>query len=197
MKPVIVLDPAHGMDVVGKCSPDKVHREYIWSRERCYSLEKTLTDKGYLVYLTTKSINEPGLTKRKNFADQVAKGHKKLFLSLHNNAAGSDNKWHSASGASVYTTKGVTEADTFADIILKNFKIDFPEIKVREYKPVPLERDFEENFTVLTGYDYVGVLVEWLFQDNKNDVALLLDPDMNKRFESSIIKSIEEMSNLL
>ena len=30
----IILDPAHGEDVPGKRSPDGVHREYRWSRDR-------------------------------------------------------------------------------------------------------------------------------------------------------------------
>ena len=31
----IILDPAHGNDVKGKCSPDGTHKEYLWSREIC------------------------------------------------------------------------------------------------------------------------------------------------------------------
>ena len=29
MKPNIILDPAHGIDVAGKRSPDGKHREYL------------------------------------------------------------------------------------------------------------------------------------------------------------------------
>ena len=192
---ILVFDPAHGADVLGKCSPDGTHREYLWSRERVKTLKAVCTSLGYEVYVTTDSINEPGLSKRKNFATQIRKGQRKHLLSLHNNAAGNGGKWHNARGYSVYTTKGVTKADTCADIIFKQFQKDFPELKGRMYKDVDLERDFEENFTVLMGADYMGVLIEWLFQDNLMDVEILKDPETNKRFEDSLVKAIEKIND--
>lgn len=192
---VIILDPAHGADVKGKCSPDGKHREYRWSRDRVKSLVAVLTNLGYEVYVTTESENEPGLSKRKNFATQIRKGETKLLLSLHNNAAGNGSEWKSARGVEVYTTPGVTKADICADYILSQLKKDFPESKMRYNKDVYLERDKEERFTVLMGADYMGVLVEWLFQDNKNDVELLMDLETNKKFEGSIVDAIENIND--
>lgn len=192
---IIILDPAHGADVKGKCSPDGRHREFAWSRERVKSLRTILTDLGYEVYVTTESVNEPGLSKRKNFATQVRKGKKKLLLSLHNNAAGSDGKWVNARGVEVYTTSGVTKADICADYILGQLKKDFPEIKMRYNRDVKLERDKEAKFTVLMGADYMGVLIEWLFQNNKDDVELLMDSKVNTRFEGSIVDAIENIND--
>lgn len=192
---VIILDPAHGADVKGKCSPDGRHREFAWSRARVKSLGSILTDLGYEVYVTTESENEPGLSKRKNFATQVRKGEKKLLLSLHNNAAGDSGKWMTARGVEVYTTPGVTNADICADYILSQFKKDFPKIRMRYNRDVRLERDKEAKFTVLMGADYMGVLIEWLFQDNKDDVELLMDSEMNRRFESSIVDAIESIND--
>ena len=63
------------------------------------------------------------------------------------------------------------------------------------YKNVTLERDFEENFTVLMGTDYMGVLIEWLFQDNKDDVEVLTNPEMNRKFENSIVDAIETIND--
>lgn len=192
---VIILDPAHGADVLGKCSPDGRHREFLWSRERVKSIKSILTDLGYEVYVTTESENEPGLSRRRNFATQIRKGEKKLFLSLHNNAAGSGNKWMGATGVEVYTTPGVTKADICADFILGQFKKDFPEIKMRYNRDAYLERDKEAKFTVLMGAGYMGVLIEWLFQDNKDDVELLMDSEMNSKFEGSIVDAIEKINN--
>lgn len=189
----IILDPAHGENVKGKCSPDGKHKEYLWSRERVASIKKTLVSLGYKVYTTTESINEPGLTYRKNVANAI-KEPKKLLISLHNNAAGSDGKWHLPKGASVFTTKGVTNSDICADIIMSQFKCDFPEVNMRCYMDKYLQRDFEENFTVLMGSSYMGVLVEWLFQDNQSDVCKLLDMRVNRRFEESLIRAIETIN---
>ena len=192
---VIILDPAHGANVKGKCSPDKKHFEYKWSRERVKSLRDKLTSLGYETLVTTESENEPGLSVRKNFATNAKKGSKKLLLSFHNNAAGNGSSWMSATGAEVYTTPGVTDADICADIILKHLKEDFPKTKMRYNKDAYLERDKESKFTVLMGADYMGVLIEWLFQDNKDDVELLYDYKTNSKFESSIVASIEEINN--
>lgn len=192
---VIVLDPAHGSNVKGKCSPDGSHREYKWSRERVKSIKRLLENLGYTVYTTTDSENEPGLSKRKNFATQIKTDKKKLLISFHNNAAGSDGKWHDARGFGVYTTKGITKADVCADIILKQFKEDFPHLKARTYINKYLERDFEENFTVLMGAGYMGVLIEWLFQDNKEDLAFISDSETNSAFEHSVVKAIEAINS--
>ena len=191
---IIILDPAHGINVRGKCSPDGRHREYIWSRERVKSLRSALVSLGYDVYVTTESENEPGLSRRKNFSTNIRKGERKLLISLHNNAKGADDKWHDARGFAVYTTKGITKADVCADMVIKHLEKDFPTFKARKYKNAYLEKDFEENFTVLMGADYMGVLIEWLFQDNKDDVELLEDSEVNVKFEHSIIDAIEDIN---
>ena len=58
-----------------------------------------------------------------------------------------------------------------------------------------LQKDKEANFTVLMGADYMAVLIEWLFQDNKKDVELLKDVTVNKRFEKSLVEAIERINN--
>lgn len=194
-KLIVILDPAHGKSVPGKCSPDKTHREYLWSRDRVAHLKVLLEHEGFKVYETTTSINEPGLTRRKNCANQICKGQQKLLLSLHNNAKGSDGKWHDASGVAVYTTKGITKSDRCAKIILDRFTKDFPELRIRKYAVGELSGDFEENFTVLTGSDYMACLIEWLFQDNRSDVERLGNAEFNSRFETSLVKAIVEIDN--
>lgn len=190
----IILDPAHGEDVPGKRSPDGVHREYRWSRERVRELKVILEAMGYEVYKTTDSENEPGLSKRKNFASSLKSDKPKLLLSLHNNAAGNGSAWMNVRGIAVYTSKGVTKSDVCADFIIEQFKKDFPEFKIRMYRAVNLEKDFEENFTVLMGNGYMGVLIEWLFQDNKEDVKELQSYRTNKRFEDSLVEAIESIN---
>jgi N-acetylmuramoyl-L-alanine amidase len=190
----IIFDPAHGKDVKGKCSPDGRHKEYLWSRDRINNLVPRLKSLGYDVYVTTDSDNEPGLFYRKKFATQLKTGNRKLLISLHNNAAGSGLSWMSAQGVEVYTTPGVTDADVCSDIILSQFKKDFPEFKMRFYKDSYLERDKEASFTVLMGSGYMGILIEWLFQDNKDDVIFLADLKINRKFENSLVESIEQIN---
>lgn len=192
---VVILDPAHGADVLGKCSPDKKHREYLWSRQRVKNLTLMLTNLGYEVYATTNSENEPGLSKRKSFATQVRSGTRKLLLSLHNNAAGNGSRWMTARGVEVFTTPGVAKSDICADILLEQLHKDFPSFKMRYNQDAYLNRDKESKFTVLMGAGYMGVLLEWLFQDNVEDVNLLLDPDVNTKLEHSIVSAIESVND--
>lgn len=40
----------------------------------------------------------------------------------------------------------------------------------------------------------MGVLIEWLFQDNKDDVIFLADLKINRKFENSLVESIEQIN---
>ena len=185
----IILDPAHGKNVAGKRSPDEKHFEYLWSRERCKSLEEKLKSKGYKVFWTSTSENEEGLLVRQARANNIASENgASLLISLHNDAFG--NGWTDIRGYSVYTSKGKTKSDSFAELLMTNFGKDFPELKQRVSTPTQLSK--EENFTVLMGTKYSAVLIEWLFQNNKEDVKLLSDSEYNNRFENCIVKTIEE-----
>lgn len=193
-KLLIILDPAHGEETPGKRSPDGRHREYKWSRERCKQIEILLKSEGYTVAWSNTTDSEIGLSKRVQAANTFAKQYPyliPLFISLHNNAAGDGSQWMQASGIEIYTSVGRTTSDIFADSVLKQLKEWFPDSKHRYYKDEYLERDKESNFTVLMG-NYSAMLVEFLFQDNKDDVSLLEDQTVNKRFEDSIVSGIED-----
>ena len=188
-----ILDPAHGIDTPGKRSPDGNHRECEWSRKICSDLYKELINHGFQVEITNKEETEIGLTKRKNIANGIkcSSNQIKFLLSIHNNAAGSDGQWKNARGIEIYTSKGQTRSDKFADIIMDNLMVDFPTIEGHKYR-VDLtdgDKDKEANFTVLMG-NYYAILLEWLFQDNVQDVGLLNCPLINYRLVQSLVKSL-------
>ncbi|MGV8961787.1 MAG: hypothetical protein ACOH2V_00130 [Candidatus Saccharimonadaceae bacterium] len=64
-----------------------------------------------------------------------------------------------ARGYSVYTTKGKTNSDTVAEILMKQFAINFPELRARPDKSDG-DLDQEENFTVLMKTNCPAVLIE-------------------------------------
>lgn len=188
----IILDPAHGEETPGKRSPDGNHREYLWSRQRCLRIKKKLELLGYNVFLTNETPREIGITNRKNIANEISNKNSgvTLLISIHNDAFGEG--WTNITGYSVYTSKGQTKSDDFAELLMKEFKKTFPELKDRpEYSDGDLDR--EENFTILMG-NYYAVLIEWLFQNNKKDMEIINDPNYIIRFENCIIKSIEKWS---
>ena len=192
-KLVIILDCAHGADVKGKCSPDGTHREYKWSRLICGKLRDKLESLGYRVEYTNKTENEIGLSQRKNIANNIKidSDQVKFLISLHNNAAGNGSNWTNATGFEIFTSKGQTLSDKFAQVIMSNLQKDFPESNGFKHRVDLTDGDLdkEENFTVLMG-NYYGILLEWLFQDNKEDVKLLNDEIINNKLIDSLVKSI-------
>lgn len=197
-KLVIILDCAHGADVKGKCSPDGTHREYKWSRLICGKLRDKLESLGYRVEYTNKTENEIGLSQRKNIANNIKidSDQVKFLISLHNNAAGNGSNWTDATGFEIFTSKGQTLSDKFAQVIMSNLQKDFPESNGFKHRVDLTDGDLdkEENFTVLMG-NYYGILLEWLFQDNKEDVKLLNDEIINNKLIDSLVKSINYIND--
>ena len=197
-KLVIILDCAHGADVKGKCSPDGTHREYKWSRLICGKLRDKLESLGYRVEYTNKTENEIGLSQRKNIANNIKidSDQVKFLISLHNNAAGNGSNWTNATGFEIFTSKGQTLSDKFAQVIMSNLQKDFPESNGFKHRVDLTDGDLdkEENFTVLMG-NYYGILLEWLFQDNKEDVKLLNDEIINNKLIDSLVISINYIND--
>lgn len=191
----IILDAAHGEETPGKRSPDGRFREYKWSRKIIDLLINDLRSENYEVFESNATDREIGLTKRAENTNKIVR-NKKIFISLHSNAAGNGINWANARGYSVYTTKGQNNSDKIAEIIMKQFKLDFPELKERSDKSDG-DLDIEENFTVITKTNCPSVLIEWLFQDNKDDVELLLNDEVNNKLIKSLIKSIKIIETII
>lgn len=64
-----------------------------------------------------------------------------------------------ARGFSVYTTKGKTNSDILSDLLMKQFKLDFPELKARTDMSDG-DLDIEEDFTVIFKTKCPAVLIE-------------------------------------
>lgn len=185
----IILDAAHGEEVPGKRSPDGLFREYKWSRETISKLSVKLKELGYEVFESNPTDREIGLSKRADNANKISRKNK-IFISIHSNAAGNGVKWMNATGFSVYTTKGNTNSDYVAEVLMNQFIGDFPELKTR-IDMSDGDKDSEEDFTVIQKTNCPAVLIEWMFQDNKNDVNVLMNEKYNNKFVSSMVSAIE------
>lgn len=193
---VVIIDYAHGNDVEGKQSPDGSHKEWEWSREVGKMLSQRLQKEGYIVHYSNPLDFEIGLSKRKSFATnlEIPSGKVKFLLSLHNNAAGSDNKWHDASGVEIFTSPGQTISDKFAEEIMNQLEARFPNLKYR-VDTTDGDKDKEARFTVLMGAGYYACLLEFLFQDNKKDVKLLKSPQVKNSLVLALVRAINNMDN--
>lgn len=196
-KLIIILDPAHGSDVPGKRSPNGKHLEYRWSREICKALANKLVANDFRVEFSNNSEKEIGLSKRVSFANHLDfnEGEIKFLVSLHNNAAGNGSDWMNARGVEIYTSRGSTRSDEFAEVIMKNLKTDFPDNNIVKFRYGNDQLGKEANFSVLMGSTYYAVLLEWLFQDNKEDYELLQNYQVNSHLVDSLVKALIEIDD--
>lgn len=188
----VIIDAAHGANVPGKGSPyslNKVQphlefREYLWSREICCMLAAELEKIGLEVLFTVTGDDEPGILYRYMVANNHINQHPEMhhiFVSIHANAAGNGKKWCNARGWSAYTTPGQNNSDKLAECLYETMEYCSrgTDIKIRKDKSDG-DSDYESNFAVLKGVKCPAVLTENLFQDNEDDVRLLLNPDIKK-----------------
>ncbi len=195
----IILDPAHGIETPGKRSPDGSFREYKWSREIISMITGKLKNNNIDFDITVKNDTEPGLKERVRITNNISAEvkDKAIFISIHCNAAGAGKDWMKARGFSIWTSRGRTKADKYAEIIYDEFDKTFPGIKLRsDYSDC--DADYESKFAVLM-CRIPAVLLEVLFQDNKEDVAILESNDFKNNFSDCIVNAIRLIikSNIL
>ncbi len=208
----VIIDRAHGENVAGKCSPDAAkglkgspyyYKEWEWSSIICNKLANRLREDGFIVEFTVdpKEKREPGLRERAKVTNKIIKDNPAIhwvFVSMHSNAVGNINEWSNATGYSIYTTKGVTNSDILADCIIKRAEEALPlySKNIRKYKDKYLERDIEEDFTVIYGANCPAVLSENFFHTTKSDVAWLKSEQGQNTIVDFHVKGIDDYFKL-
>ena len=194
-KLTVIVDRPHGINVLGKASPDGKHKEYLWGTTICNMFEQQLKDLDYNVVQTVRDDREPGLYMRQARAEAIKADHK-LLISLNNNAVGNGTKWMNAEGVEIFTCKGQTKSDQCATTIFDCLCEEFPEIRfrldMRDGDP-----DKEENFTVLMGDSYMAVLLEWGFQDDEDDVKFIDNTANMQKLVNALCKAVEIINSKL
>lgn len=180
---VILVDNGHGVNTAGKCSPDGKFREYRYARQIAAEVVKRLKADGYDARLLVTEETDISLTERCNRANKICKeyGTKNVCLvSIHNNAAGSDGKWHEATGWEAWTSKGQTQGDKLADClyvaaekVLVPLFPNVPKNRLIRTDTADGDKDKESNFTILYKSNCAACLTENFFQDTKADVEWL------------------------
>ena len=194
-KAIIILDRAHGEGVAGKGSLDGKFKEWEASQATIEKLAKGLEKLGIPYAVTVEETTEPGFDERVKRANDAGQGYEiPVFISLHHNA---HDRLFKARGSEIYVSRSASkESKEVANIIAKNLIKDFPEMPWRKEWPDRLER--EANFAVLVGTkkekpDYHGVLVEFGFMTNEEDLKLLKSKTIMKRYAESLLYSITEI----
>lgn len=170
----ILIDNGHGENTAGKRSPDGKLREYSYAREIAKRLESKLNVWGYDAERIVTEETDISLSERCRRANLYCRklGAKNVLLvSIHNNAAGADGKWHDARGWSAHISLNASaNSRALASTLIKSAEL--AGLKVR--KTSPQEPYVKQNLAICRDTLCPAVLTENLFQDNKEDVEFLL-----------------------
>ena len=208
-----IFDYAHGKNVLGKCSPplpanvltqypnspvikDGRFREWLFSRHIVDRVRQELDADPTFPYITELSVhgeNEIGLSQRVANINQLYKAYHTrdaLVMSQHNNAAGSKDKWEKARGFCVYTHRGQTKSDDYAEDFINRFNKTFPTFHIRR-ELFDGDSDYEANFAVLLCKPH-AMLIELGFQDNLEDVLILSNPAFHDDYVGMMVEFCKE-----
>ena len=172
---LILIDNGHGLDTLGKRSPDGKFLEYAYNREIATRIVADLTDRGYNAQLLVPEPEDIPLSERVRrinaHCNTLGKSNV-ILISIHVNAAGNGSKWLNATGWSCYTSKGQTTSDRIAECFYEAAKKNFPDRRIRtDYSDNDL--DWEENFYILRNSLCPAILTENFFMDNPQDLEFL------------------------
>lgn len=171
---IVLIDNGHGSDTKGKMSPDGRLKEYAWTREIAMSIAAVLAGYNVKAHLLTPETIDIPLTERVRRVNQMCAKYgadNVLLISIHNNASGSDGKWHDAMGWSVYVApNSSSQSRTLAQLLYTEAERKC----VQGNRAVPPCKYWVGNFAIVRDTNCPAVLTENLFQDNKLDVDYLL-----------------------
>ena len=189
----ILLDAGHGIDTLGKRSPDGAFLEYKWNREVAELAYALLEEHGFDVDFVVTETNDIPLKTRVRRVNEVCNLHGSqnvLLLSIHSNAAGMGATWMNAKGWSCYTTKGMTKSDKVASCLYDAFEEEFKDRTIRRDLSDG-DPDWEEDFYIIKKTSCPAVLLENFFYDNKEECTFLLMEQTKRRIAKAILKGVQ------
>lgn len=124
------------------------------------------------------------LGERVRYANSLVSG-KCLYLSIHSNAG-------HGKGFEVFTSKGDTLSDVYAQTFCNQLITDFPEYPLRS-DSIDGDLDKEENFYVLQRTECPAVLVELLFFDEINQAEFLNSDIGQDKLARSLFNAIKKL----
>lgn len=186
---VVILDNGHGVNTPGKCSPDKTLLEYKWAREIVDRLMVEFTKLGIRSIKLVPEDIDISLKERVRRANQIYKDNSKqaILISVHCNAAGADGKWHSANGWSVFIAQNVSNN---SKRLARNLYEEAEKRGLKGNRSVPKEKYWVQSLAMCRDTNCPAVLTENMFQDNKEDVALLLSEEGKKKIIDTHIQGV-------
>lgn len=181
----IWIDNGHGENTLGKCSPDKRFREWSYTREIARRVVAELKSQGYDAELLTPEDRDVSLSERVRRANAVRDS---IVISIHNNAAGGDGKWHNATGWSGFVAPNASQnSKRLAQILLE----EAHKRGLQGNRSIPKEKYWVGNFAIIRDTKMPAVLTENLFQDSQEDVKLLESEEGKKKIVDLHVEGIK------
>lgn len=173
----VCLDPGHGGTECANGSPDGTYKEHEFTLDLALRIRKLLD--GKVNVLLTRSVDMTvALNKRAAIANE---GGADVFVSLHSNAAAGTG-WSDAHGLCAYTYAAGGERERLANAILDELGAAGVELRATRLN--------HAKFTVLASTKMPAVLVEYLFHNNREDVAKLKDSAFRDKLATATAKGI-------
>lgn len=171
---IVLIDNGHGVETPGKRSPDGRLREYAWTREVAQRIVGELRRRGIDARLIVPEPTDIPLSVRTRRVNDICHKVGKqnvLLVSVHNNAAGADGKWHEARGFAVYVSNN---AGLGSRRLAAEFYAGAKARGLTGNRATPPQGFWQASLAICRDTKCAAVLTENLFQDNREDVAFLL-----------------------
>ena len=182
MSKKVVLDPGHGVETAGKCSPDKTYYEHEFNLAMAELVADHLRRHGVTVKQTRSTAYDVTLQNRVKITNAEASD---LFVSLHSNASGDGTKWTTPRGYGVYTSaSGATAGRNVAAKAL---------LARAEEAGIKLWGDglfHDISIYVLKNTNAPAILIEHGFHTNKEEVELLKSVEYRAKLAAVDAKGI-------
>ena len=188
----ILIDNGHGVDTIGKQSPDGSLKEWEYTREIAFRLERALVAMGIYAARIVPGQYDLKLSDRcrkVNAFCNVEGAENVLLVSIHNNAAGMDGKWHGARGFSAHVAMNASDK---SKALAKCFWDAALEHGLRGNRCVPKCGYIAQNLAICRDTKCPAVLTENLFQDNQEDVDFLKSEEGIKTIVQLHVEGIEK-----
>ena len=174
---IILCDAGHGIDTLGKRSPDGILREYKYCREIAAEVVKRLKTIGYNAQTLVTEENDISLGTRCKRANDVCKhfgASNVLLVSIHLNAKGNGSVWMDARGWQACVSMNASARSKQ----LASYLYDAASAQgLKMRSPKPGQKWWAQNLAICRDTNCPAVLTENLFQDNESDYKYLLSDE--------------------
>lgn len=188
---IVILDNGHGVDTAGKCSPvwsdgSKLW-EYEFNRDVAARIAYHCKMNGIRFKMLVTEMHDISLAERVRRANAIydSIAEECFLLSIHANAG-------MGTGFEVWTSKGKTMSDTYADIFMEEAEKELKEFKMRK-DYTDGDSDKEDQFYILRHTKMPAVLTENLFMDTERDCRFLLSDEGRERIAEFHFRAIKRI----